>query len=203
MPRVSIVILSHRANLLPEAFASAHAQTYRDREIIVKYAEGDAWWPEKINEGICGSSGELFCLLCDDDQLAPTWLAETVAALDREHTDIAYTDNFVFGMLPVRFALPDFSLEAVRRDCVPHFTALTKRALWERLGGYDGTQPYTDWDFWLAAAKAAATAAHVRDYLMRYRVWQKNESRGLCNRDALNALRRKHADLVLPAGLAA
>ncbi len=201
VPSVSVVILSHRQDLLPEAFASVRAQTYPDVEIVVKFA--DAWWPDKLNAAIRGTSAEYFCVLCDDDKLAPTWVERTLGAIAAEQADFAYTDNFVFGPLRLRYALPDFSLTAVQRDCVPHVTALTRRTLWEQLGGYDGAQPYFDWDFWLRAAKAGARGAHVRDYLMHYRVWHANGSRSMSHPHALDALAAKHPDLVRPAPAAA
>lgn len=202
MPRVAVIILSHRADLLPQAFASALGQTYRDREIVVKYAE--AWWAEKLNEAIASSRSELFVVLCDDDKLRPSYLEETIAALDRDDTDFAYTDNLNFGPMVVKQTLPDFSLHAVQRDCVPHFTALTRRSLWERVGGYDATQPYLDWDFWLRAAKADARGTHLTGrFLFDYRIGPQNGSRGMSHRECMAALQRKHPDVVLPADLVA
>lgn len=190
-----MVILSHRADLLPSAFASVRAQTYKDVEIVVKFFDG-AWWPEKLNEAIRGTCGELFAVLCDDDALAPTWLAECVAALDRDGTDIAYTDNQAFGKLAVRLALPDFTPDTIRLHCVPHFTALTRRALWERVGGYDGAMQHTDWDFWKRCSDAGATASHVRAFLFGYRVSGRNESASIGDA-GLAQLRAKHPDLLV------
>lgn len=191
MPRVSIVILSHRPELMPEAFRSAVNQTYKDREIVVKFFDGE-WWPEKLNEAIRGTSGEQFAVLCDDDSLAPTWLARCVEAMDFERTPIAYTDNQVFGLMDMRYALPDFSRDILALHCVPHFTALTSRQLWEDVGGYDGTQQHVDWDFWATCAEHGATAAHVREHLFGYRVTHTNSSRAFNDADAMALLRRKH-----------
>lgn len=200
MPRVSIVILSHRPDLMPEAFASAVAQTFRDREIVVKFAE--AWWPEKINEAIRGTSGDQFALLCDDDQIAPTWLARCVEAMDREGTDIAYTDNVSFGTYQMRLPLPDFSRATLRMACVPHFTALTSRPLWEKVGGYDGTQGHADWDFWASCCEAGATAAHVRECLFGYRISGTNSSRTMDDAKAMADLTRKHPWIAATAAAA-
>ena len=200
MPRVSIIILAHRPAFVPEAFKSADAQTYRDREIVVKYSDAP-WWPEKMNEAVRGTSGELYAFLCDDDALHPTWLARCVAALDADRTDIAYTDNTGFGRLTVRLALPDFSQETLKTACVPHFTALTRRALYDRVpGGYDGTQGHVDWDFWASCAELGATAAHVRECLFGYRIEGQNASTALNERQAFQALRRKHPWIPQPPG---
>lgn len=200
MPRVSVIILSNRIEYLPEAFDSVVAQTYTDREIVVKFFDG-AWWPSKMDEAVAGTSGELFAFLCDDDKMAPTWLAKCVEASDATGADIAYTDNEVFGRLPLKLALPDFSLDTVRLHCVPHFTALTRRTLYEavkkdRGHGYDGTQAHVDWDFWKACADVGARAAHVHEYLMQYRVEGQNQSVAISD-DGLAQLKAKHPDLLV------
>lgn len=189
-PRVSIIILSHRASLLPQAFDSVVAQTYRDREIVVKFFDGE-WFPEKMNDAVRGTSGERFAFLCDDDRIAPTWIEKCSDAMDRDGTDIAYTNNEVFGLLPLKLALPDFSLDVVRLHCVPHFTALTSRNLFEKVGGYDGHMDHVDWDFWKRCADVGARASHVPDYLFQYRVGSTNESRNL----TLDRLKAKHPDI--------
>lgn len=194
MPRTSIVILSHRPDLMPEAFQSVVNQTDRDREIIVKYCED--YWPEKLNEAIRASSGERFAVLCDDDSLAPTWLAQCSAAMDESRSPIAYTDNQAFGALSMRIALPDFSRDTVALHCVPHFTALTSRQLFEDVGGYDGTMSHVDWDFWASCAERGATAAHVRQFLFGYRVTADNSSRQINEQDAMAQLHAKHPWIV-------
>lgn len=200
MPRVSVIILAHRATFVPDAFKSVDAQTYRDREILVKYCDG-AWWPEKMNEAVRGTSGELYAFLCDDDALHPTWLEKCVAALDRDRTDIAYTDNMGFGRATVRLALPDFTPDVLKTACVPHFTALVRRSLYDRVpGGYDGTQGNVDWDFWASCSELKATASHVRECLFGYRIEGQNESPKMNDRDAFLALHRKHPWIPLPPG---
>lgn len=198
MPRVSLIVLSHRPELLRESFGSCVAQTYKDREIVVKFFDGPIW-KEKMNEAVRGTSGEQFAFLSDDDSLHPTWLAKCVEAMDREHTDIAYTDNVTFGAYQMRLALPDFSRATVALHCVPHFTALTSRALFEAVGGYDCTQAHVDWDFWAACAEHGATAAHVREHLFGYRLGTNNESRALDEAASLAMLRRKHPWLLATA----
>lgn len=191
MPKVSIVILSHRVGMLPEAFASAQQQTFKDREIVVKFSE--EYWGDKLNDAIRGCSGEYFVVLCDDDKLDPTYVERTVAELERQRTDIAYTDNQVFGTVKFRHALRPFSLETLQLHCVPHFTALCKKSLWFQVGGFDGEQPYIDWDFWYRCAERGATAAYLAgEHLFWYRSTNANGSRTMDNRLALAKLKAKH-----------
>ncbi len=190
MPRVSLIVLSHREELVMEAFRACVKQTDKDREVLVKFYDGP-WYAEKMNEAVRGTSGERFAFLCDDDSLHPSWLAKCNAAMDRDGTDIGYTDNVSFGAYRMQLALPDFSRETVALHCVPHFTALTSRALFDKVGGYDGNQSHVDWDFWASCAEVGATASHVREHLFGYRIGA-NESRNMDNDAAMAMLRRKH-----------
>lgn len=190
-PRVSVVILSHRPGVLTDAMNSVVTQTFRDREMIVKFAE--EYWPTKLNDAVRAASGEFVCLLCDDDMLAPTYVARTVAEIDRTGADIAYTDNDVFGIMPMKLGMPEFSRDEVYRNCVPYVTALFRRSLWERVGGFDGDQPYIDWDFWIRCAEAGATAVHLAgEYLYRQRVDGNNATRVMDHGAALARLKTKH-----------
>lgn len=198
MPRTAIVILSHRAELLSRAFGSAHAQTYPDKEIIVKYSD-TPWWPEKINEAVRGSDSEYFAILCDDDTLRPDFLTRTVEAADEAHADIAYTDHKVkHDLIELNWQLPAFSLDVLKTSCVPHFTALTRRDLFERVGGYDGTQKHADWDFWLRCAKAGATAVHVPAFCWTWTAGAQNSSSAaeFVGDKAVEQLRRKHPEVI-------
>ncbi len=195
MPHVAVIILSHRAELLPTAFASALQQTYRDREIIVKF--GEAYWADKLNEAVRGTSAPYFVVLCDDDKLAPTYLSRTVAEIEAHGADIAYTDNQVFGLMPMQHGLPDFSLDRLNTDCVPHMTALCRRTLFDAVGGFDGTMRYMDWDYWYRCAEAGATAVHLTgEYLFHYNVSATNGSRGMSHADCLAELKTKHPNII-------
>lgn len=190
-PAVSVVILSHRPHVLPEAVASVLNQTMADREMIVKFCE--AYWPDKLNDAVKATSGEYVCVLCDDDMLAPTYLERTVAEIRKAGADICYTDTQIIGAMRVPMHLPEFSREATYLSCVPYVTALFRRDLWERVGGFDGRQPYVDWDFWIRCAEAGATAVHLhKEYLYEQRIDGNNGTRFMDHDAALAQLVAKH-----------
>lgn len=196
MPRASVIILSHRAELLPDAFGSAHAQTYADTEIIVKYSA--QYWPEKLNEAIRASSGEYFTVLCDDDLLQPTFLERTIAEADKAHADLAYTDHEIFGPLPLKWSFANlvWNRETLKTHCLPHFTALNRRDLFEKVGGYDGAMSHTDWDYYWRCMEAGATAVHLpNEYLWKYRAHAGNGSRDFVGDSHLAQLRAKHPEI--------
>ena len=106
MPRVSIVVVNYNGGaLLRDCLASIAAQTYRDFEVIVvdNGSEDDSLaaaatvlsgarvvalgentgFARGNNVGIAASAGDLVVTLNNDATLAPSFLAELVAAADR------------------------------------------------------------------------------------------------------------------------
>lgn len=151
-PRVSVVILSHRPKLVGEALASVFDQTFTGYQVVVQFCRD--YWPEKLSEACGITRGEFLLVLCDDDKIAPTYLEETVKALDENPAAaIAYTDTWLFGgqkgdrvdVLPPNEVFPaGFTLDTLRQKCVPWVTALMRRSLYEEVGGYDPRQTYWD-----------------------------------------------------------
>jgi GT2 family glycosyltransferase len=106
-PRVSAVVLNYNGRrLLEVVLPSLAAQDYRDFETIVvddcsrddSLAYLSEHWPRvrviragshnvgvaaALNAGVDAAGGELVALLNNDLELAPAWLGELVAALDR------------------------------------------------------------------------------------------------------------------------
>lgn len=195
-PKVSVVILSHRPALVGEAMQSVFAQTVPVHQVIVNYSP--SYWGTKANEAAQVATGDYIIPLCDDDQLAPTYVEETVAVAQEKGTDIVYTDVGVFGdrlPFPMTIRLPQFDAEVLRMNCTPWWTALVRKSLWDRLGGYDPAQDYVDWDLWIRACKIGARATKIPKPLYRYRDHGGNGVRVMDHEDSLLKLRRKHAAL--------
>lgn len=91
-PRVTVVILSHRKKFLPGALDSVFAQTEQDVQVIVQYSKRN--WMSKLNEAVAAAKGEFIVPLCDDDLLAPTYLAECLQR--SKAADMIYTDRRAF-----------------------------------------------------------------------------------------------------------
>lgn len=203
--RVSIVILSHRPQLVGQAQVSARLQTVPVQ--IVTNEDAD-YWPEKLNDAVAASRGEFFVVLCDDDKLKPTYVERTLAEADRTGADMVYTDVEIIGTRisapppiglgrPVYWQLPEFDAEVLRNACTPWVTALVRKSLWFELGGFDGAQPHFDWDFWIRCAHRAPkgiVARHLkREFLYQYRDHAGNGSRVMDDGEAMRLLRAKHS----------
>src|SRR5262249_34753521 len=108
-----------------------------------------------------------------DDELEPTFLAKTTAALDRDiGAAIAFTDVALFGTQQGIWRMGPFDLLHLRELNRACCTSLYRRSVWEELGGYNPnmTLGYEDWDFWLGAVERGFRAIHVTEALFRYRV---------------------------------
>ena len=190
MPRVSVVILSHRLPMVAEAIASVGAQTAQPLQLLVQHSA--LAWPEKLNAAITATVGEFFVVLCDDDLLAPSFVAECLAWSD--DADIVYTDrrHFRDGTDPWMGEIVRMHEAAVGRDgpCAVTIqseqfafgapfpmTCLVRRSFWDALGGFDPTMPHTDTEFWYRAARAKARGVYVPSPLFAYREHEGQYSR--------------------------
>jgi hypothetical protein len=122
-----------------------------------------------------------------DDCLAPTFLAETVAALTTAY-DCVFTDFQLFGASDDLwrqrgpFGIP----ELLRRQTMPGPGTLMRRAVWLRAGGYSESLRLLgneDWDFWISAADCLRPL-HVPRPLYLYRRHAGSMSSGSLARDA-------------------
>lgn len=122
---------------------------------------------------------------CDADDLwEPTKLARQADSL-AEHPgiDVAFAGAVNFGAVdfeaweghwdpPPDQGLLDprrFARHMYRTDCVCASTAIVRRRLFERLGGFVTHHPCEDYDYWLRALKAGASFFYDSAALVRYR----------------------------------
>ncbi len=197
-PEVAIVIPCYRyAHLLPEAVASACAQTWRNlRIVIVDDGSPDdtaavaarliAQHPERHitlvrqangglsaarNAGVRATDSAFVLPLDADDRLVPDAVAQLVAALEAQCADVATPCGRTFGdeQRPL-VTLPVTSRRLRAGNCLI-YASMFRRALFDRIGGYSTELRigYEDWDFWLSALEHGARFAHVTAELFGYR----------------------------------
>jgi GT2 family glycosyltransferase len=168
-PRVSICIPSHRPELAGEAIRSAQAQEGADCSIHL--LQHSTWWSEKINDLVYSSFAEYIVILPDDDLLAPTYIARTLAELERHpEWGIAYTDHRLFGDRDEVYRAGSWTHEDFRRgNPVLGMTALIRRQVWMTHAGFDPAQTYQDWDFFYRCYKAGVRAVRIQEPLLHYR----------------------------------
>jgi len=200
-PNVSVVITCYNyGQFLEEAIDSVFRQTYRDLELIVVDDGSTDPGTQKLlarlaasglnvhqiphsgpsaarNFGIKQSRGRYILPLDADDILAPSFVAECAAVLDVEpEIDVVHTDVMMFGACTGRMQLAEFSeRQMVTENCLV-VTALYRRALWEKTGGYheEMRMGVEDWDFWIGCLAQGAKFKKVSQSLFHYRIKTKS-----------------------------
>ena len=194
-PRATIVLMSHRPALLPQAVASVLRQTM-PVQMIVNYAAH--LWPGKFNEPASIAQGDWLIPLCDDDALHPRFVERCL--FFSGNADLVFTDRAVFWtrwdwrnpsswvhrtpwtakpttIFPAIAKLAAEGNGAASVILNPHsfafgapypMTCLIRRSLWESLGGYDQIN-HADTDFYYRAVKAGAKLVYVPEPLFVYR----------------------------------
>lgn len=194
---MAIVIPCYRyAETLPEAVASAVAQTWTNlRIVIVDDGSPDdtkavaneliARFPERRiellsqanqglaaarNNGIRATDSPFILPLDADDRLEPEAVAVLLQALLDTGADVATPNGRTFGdeQQPLR-TLPVTRRRLVANNCLI-YSSMYRRELFEKIGGYGPIKPgYEDWDYWLSALERGAKFTHVADELFCYR----------------------------------
>jgi len=166
--RVSVLIASHRKELLPRAIASVAAQTLPASEIqlLVNASADPSLFRTNWNELASIAKGTFLVILGDDDTLEPGYLAHACHALESTRGDIAYSDVAIrdgSGNFWDLYRPPgSITLETMRQGNKIWQSSLVRRSIWEAVSGYDMGVPYAhDYDFWVRALKAGASTTYV------------------------------------------
>lgn len=152
-----------------ERFAKAHPDRFRG------FSHENVGQARSLNRGFELARGELLGDLNDDNILLPGATSRLVAALEASpEAVVAYPGyEWTDDQLQVIDTItpPEFSLsESLRlHDCMVGPGALFRRAVIDRVGGWDPSFRYCpDWDFWLRAA-TLGRFVRVAEPLARYR----------------------------------
>lgn len=165
----SVIIPSYRTEFIDETILSIAKQTRRPKEVIIVYEPSDLC-ELKTNRGVAMSTSEAFIVLGDDDKLHPEFIEKTLRKMEDSNADIVYTGMEQFGENPGHHYPPGFKLENFKDSFGIYFTSLTRKSLWEKVGGYDPKAgPFFDWDFWWMCAEAGAKAEYLPEPLFQYR----------------------------------
>jgi glycosyltransferase len=166
-PRISIVtVVFNRAATVADALRSVQAQRYDEVEHVVVdgasedgtldvieahrvpsmrvVSEPDEGIYDALNKGMALATGDVLGLMHSDDAYADgDVLADVARCFEDESVDAVYGDlEYVAAEDPTRvvrfWSAGDFSETRLRRGWMPpHPTLFVRRAVIERLGGYD------------------------------------------------------------------
>jgi glycosyltransferase involved in cell wall biosynthesis len=118
--------------------------------------------PAALNVGIMAASAPLIAILDDDNLYDPGHLELLASGLEASAADYAYTGvrHLTFTTDGRQVASREVSIpfrfdRLVLGNYIYATSSLYRKALWERIGGYDERfEVYEDWDFIIRAAQA-------------------------------------------------
>src|SRR5438034_1177291 len=131
---------------------------------------------DAVNKGLATASGDILAYLPSDDAYLP-WAIETIVDrfASRPRLDLAFGDGITieedFGTQILRLYAPFDRISLANHASLMQPAVFWRRRLHERLGGFDARMRYVaDLDYWLRAAAAGATMAHVAEVIALERV---------------------------------
>jgi glycosyltransferase involved in cell wall biosynthesis len=196
-PKVSVVIPCYNhGQYLHDAVESLLVQTYNDFEIIIVNDGSDdsltnqvvnalgkgeirvintphQGLPTARNTGIKAARGEFILPLDADDEIAPAYIEKAVEAISGDpRIGIVYCEAALFGEQTSRWKLPEYSFSMMLTQNVVFSSALFRKKMWRKVGGYDPRMEYglEDWDFWLKIIEMGLSVYRIPEVLFYYRV---------------------------------
>ena len=158
------------------------------------------------NLGVRLTSSPYVTLLDADDVLHPDYIARLAAVLDsRSEIDFVTCALEAFGEADYVWAPPPIGWVDALVSGGPHVSSMFRRALWERVRGFDPSLPgYEDTEFWLRALEGGSRGETLPDALVRYRVRAGSRYRRAIQPpryvDTMEAIYRKRPDRIAAAG---
>jgi glycosyltransferase involved in cell wall biosynthesis len=195
---LTVVVVSHNYGVhLDEALGSVACQTRpADEVVLIDDGSSDdtpevaARWTEKLdglvslrnetclgpartfNRAFAAARGELIVKLDGDDRLSENYLECAESALVTSRADIAYAGVEQFGTESARVAARDFDRRELMRENFINGSALMRRTVWERTGGYRvelDELGLEDWELFVHAVALGMHAVPVAGCWLEYR----------------------------------
>ncbi len=184
------------AHFLPEAVASAVAQTWTNlRIVIVDDGSPDdtaavaralmAQFPHRRidlmqqpnqglaaarNAGVRATASAYVLPLDADDRLQPNAVERLMHALLSQAADVATPLGRTFGDSEQALVTRPVTRRRLCANNCLIYASLYRRSLFDRIDGYRSLKPgYEDWDFWLSGLELGARFVHVPESLFCYR----------------------------------
>lgn len=164
------------------------------------------------NRGVAESSGELIAFVDDDDEWMPRKLEQQAALFSAASAQLGLVYTWADAVNEESIVTHSYRafhhgnvLAALLDACfIPSPTVIVRRAVIEKLGGFDESLPSCqDWDMWIRIADAGFHIDVVKDILALHHKHQR-ASIGASGRSLEGFFRfyEKHADLYKRLGMA-
>lgn len=197
-PLVSIIVPCYnQANYLSDCLNSVRLQSYYHWECLIvddgspdnteeearkfvlqdvrflylKKANGGL--PSARNHGIYHARGEYILPLDADDKIHPDYIAAALRVFQSNNQiAVVYCKARLFGAVNRRWYLPAFSPERLSKDNIVFCSAVIRKDILGRVGGYDERLIYgkEDWDLWIGIHSSGGQFYRINKILFFYRI---------------------------------
>jgi O-antigen biosynthesis protein len=151
-----------------------------DPRITAVFLEHNAGISAATNAAAGLATGDYLLFLDHDDELAPEAMAIFAEHINRQPADLYYSDEDLIGADGRQFSIfrkPGFNAELLLCHNYVTHCVVTKRALYETVGGcdsaHDGAQ---DLDLFLKLSERADRVVHIPEILYHWRASEKSTS---------------------------
>lgn len=196
MSQVTIVIPCYNhGEVLLEALESIRRQTFDDYEVVIvndgstesktlevlESLEGSELTvittenrgvAAARNLAITRSAGDFILPLDADDRIAPDYIAKAMAVFQVDpDVEVVCCDQMQFGLSEHPIVLPDYDLRKLLVRNLLHVSAIFRKSVWERSGGYCERMNlgWEDWEFWISAECPEPRVVKLSEPLHYYR----------------------------------
>jgi GT2 family glycosyltransferase len=125
-----------------------------------------------FNDGVSATSGDLIVILSADDCFSASYLADLARAFDEASTSFAYPETRLFGAQQALWPAQPFDPRVLARRNFVNGSAMFRRELYERVGGFDERFAMIgkeDWAFFLRAVSLGYKGVPVSSCHLEYR----------------------------------
>lgn len=137
------------------------------------------------NYGARKACGRFVVFLDADDLISNEYLAQCrQILLDDEKVGVVYSRAEYFGVKKGPWNLPDFSISEMLKNNIIFISAMIRRDLFEKVGGFDENLKigYEDYDFWLSILETGVGVVRIDKPMFFYRRHKKRKGASRHNR---------------------
>ncbi len=135
------------------------------------------------NAGIRAAQAEIILPLDADNKITEIGISLPLALFEKNpDVSVIYGDRLLFEAQSGQVTVGDFNLQKLMLGNYIDACAMFRKKMWEALGGYDHTMPFTgweDWEFWLHASFRGFKFHYLPEVLFNYRVVSNSMVHGL------------------------
>jgi len=153
------------------------------------------------NRGISEAKYKFIVCVDGDDILPTNYLKANYNNITSNNLDVSYTSSTCFDSSDKIYDWPEYSEEKIRKGPFINCSAMFRKSLWEKVGGFDEGMSlgWEDYEFWLRIAKRTKRIGKCLESSLFWRV--KGSSRTTVadkNLDAIKSyIKDKHKDWYL------